>query len=44
MAKWENPMACWLRNAMLKAVPLSIQIRQLEKVLQFDPDAIEDDG
>ena len=40
MAQWENSLACWLRNAMLKAIPFSIQIRQLEKVLEFDPHAI----
>ena len=37
MAQWENSLAGWLRNAMLKAIPFSIQRRQLEKVLEFDP-------
>ncbi len=40
MAQWENSQACWLRNTILKAIPFSIQKKQLEKVLEFDPHAI----
>ncbi len=36
MSQWEYPTACWLRNTLLRAVPLSIQRRQLAKVLKFD--------
>ena len=36
MSQWENPTASWLRNTFLRAVPLSIQRRQLAKVLKFD--------
>ena len=36
MSQWENPAACWLRNTLLRAVPSSIQSRQLAKVLKFD--------
>jgi len=35
-SQWENPTACWLRNTLLRAVPLSIQRRRLVKVLKFD--------
>ncbi len=40
MSQWENPTACWLRNTLLRAAPLSIQRRQLAKVLKFDEQAI----
>jgi len=36
MSQWENPVACWLRNTFMRAVPLSLQTRQLEKALKFE--------
>ena len=40
MSQWGNPTACWLRNTLLRAMPSSIQSRQLAKVLKFDEQTI----
>lgn len=32
----QNPLACWLRNAAVKAVPLRAQLRQLEAVVGYE--------
>jgi 2-polyprenyl-6-methoxyphenol hydroxylase-like FAD-dependent oxidoreductase len=42
LSQWENPVLCWLRNAAFKAVPVSIQIKQLKKVVEFEAVAIDD--
>lgn len=36
MSQLESPVLCWLRNTALRAVPVSIQTKQLEKVVTFD--------
>lgn len=35
MSQLENPVLCWLRNTALRTVPVSIQTKQLEKVVKF---------
>jgi len=35
IAQLQNPIACWIRNKLLRTVPFSIQRRQLEKVLNL---------
>jgi 2-polyprenyl-6-methoxyphenol hydroxylase-like FAD-dependent oxidoreductase len=36
VAQWENPVACTVRNAMLKRVPSSLLLKQLEGVLGYE--------
>ena len=36
MAQLQNPVACWFRNLAMRSVPRSVQLRQLEKVQQFN--------
>ncbi|MGH3147241.1 MAG: FAD-dependent monooxygenase, partial [Rubrobacter sp.] len=37
----ENPALCWVRDAVLKATPARVQLRQLEKVMLYeDPTSV----
>lgn len=36
LGQLQNPVACKLRNALLRAVPLRIHKRQLESIVRFD--------
>ncbi|MCA1561452.1 MAG: FAD-dependent monooxygenase [Chloroflexi bacterium] len=34
---WRSPMACWLRERMLSAVPSSVQLAQLRHLFRWTP-------
>jgi 2-polyprenyl-6-methoxyphenol hydroxylase-like FAD-dependent oxidoreductase len=34
VGQWEQPFACWAREAVLRATPLSLQLRQLDAVMR----------
>jgi 2-polyprenyl-6-methoxyphenol hydroxylase-like FAD-dependent oxidoreductase len=33
---WKNPIACWLRNLMMRMIPGSMQTKQMVKMLGYD--------
>lgn len=36
MGCWKNPAACWIRNRLIKSIPESFRLHQLNKVFSFD--------
>lgn len=36
MAQMQNPLACWSRNMFLRMLPLSMQLKQMDKVISFE--------
>jgi 2-polyprenyl-6-methoxyphenol hydroxylase-like FAD-dependent oxidoreductase len=38
LGQWHNPVACWLREQMLKQVPHEPRMRQLSRMFAFDLD------
>lgn len=35
IGQWENPLACWVRDAAMKRLPAAAQMRQLESVVRY---------
>jgi 2-polyprenyl-6-methoxyphenol hydroxylase-like FAD-dependent oxidoreductase len=36
MGRWKNPLACWLRDKLIKSVPEQMRLRQLSGVFRFE--------
>jgi 2-polyprenyl-6-methoxyphenol hydroxylase-like FAD-dependent oxidoreductase len=36
MGRWEKPLACWLRERLIKSIPRRARLRQLNQLFQFE--------
>ena len=36
IAQWENPLACWLRDALVRSTPDRVSLRETRKLWAFD--------
>ena len=36
MIHWENPLACWLRDALMRRIPLSLHLNGLEWIFRYE--------
>jgi 2-polyprenyl-6-methoxyphenol hydroxylase-like FAD-dependent oxidoreductase len=36
MGSWKNPLACWLRDNLIRSVPASIRLQQLNGMFRFE--------
>ena len=37
VVQWENPMACRIRNAIMKSIPVSLEVKRLMWILDYEP-------
>ena len=36
MIHWENPLACWLRDTLMRRMPLSLHLNGLEWIFRYE--------
>ena len=36
MGRWKNPLACWLRDRLIKSIPNRARLRQLNEMFRFE--------
>ena len=41
MGQWSNPLACWMRNKLLKATPRNRLAKDLIGIMNYDPFSVE---